>query len=137
MSAEIEELATVAIDCGYKVHMAFGPGLLESVYEAVLADGLTRRGLKIERQKPIDIESEGRILREGFKIDILVEDRLIIELKSVERVAGVHAKQLLTYLRLSNRPLGLLMNFGTELFGGGVKRVSNNYYGDWKAKAPS
>jgi iron complex transport system substrate-binding protein len=131
---DVEELATTAIDCGFKVHKAFGPGLLESVYEAVHADSLKRRGLKVERQKPIDIEFEGQILREGFRIDLLVEGQLIIERKSVERMAGVHAKQLLTYLRLSNQPLGLLMNFGAEVFREGVKRVSNNYYGTWKPK---
>ncbi len=123
----IEELATIAVDCAFKVHKTFGPGLMESVYEAVLADSLERRGLIVRRQVPVDIEYEGRVLREGFRIDVLVNDILIIELKSFERMAPVHAKQLLTYLRLSNRYLGLLMNFGAELFRDGIKRVVNNH----------
>ena len=124
---EIDALATIAVDCGFKLNMAFGPGLLESVYEAILADGLTKRGLRVERQKPVDIHYEGTILREGFRIDLLVEDQLIIELKSTERIAPVHKKQLLTYLRLTNRPLGLLMNFGMETFKEGMSRVINQH----------
>jgi GxxExxY protein len=115
---EIDALATIAVDCGFKLHKAFGPGLLESVYEAILADSLVKRGLKIERQKPVDIIYEGNILREGFRIDILVEDQLIIELKSTERLVPVHKKQALTYLRL-------LMNFGMETFKEGMSRVLN------------
>ena len=124
---EIDALATIAVDCGFKLHMAFGPGLLESVYEAILADSLTKRGLRVERQKPVDIHYEGTILREGFRLDLLVEDQLIIELKSTERPAPVHKKQLLTYLRLANRPLGLLMNFGMETFKEGMSRVINQH----------
>jgi GxxExxY protein len=124
---EIDALATIAVDCGFKLHMAFGPGLLESVYEAILADSLTKRGLRVERQKAVDIYYEGAILREGFRIDLLVEDQLIIELKSTERIAPVHKKQLLTYLRLTNRPLGLLMNFGMETFKDGMSRVINQH----------
>ena len=124
---EIDALATIAVDCGFKLHMAFGPGLLESVYEAILADSLTKRGLRVERQKPVDIYYEGTILREGFRIDLLVEDQLIIELKSTERTAPVHKKQLLTYLRLTNRPLGLLMNLGMETFKEGMSRVVNQH----------
>ena len=123
----IEALAKMAVDCGYKVHKAFGPGLMESVYEVILADCLEQRGLRVQRQIPVDIEYEGRLLREGFRIDLLINDTLIIELKSVERMAPVHAKQLLTYLRLTNRSLGLLMNFGAEVFRDGVKRVVNNH----------
>jgi iron complex transport system substrate-binding protein len=125
--ADIDALATIAVDCGFKLHMAFGPGLLESVYEAILTDSLTKRGLRVERQKPVDIHYEGTILREGFRIDLLVEDQLIIELKSTERTAPVHKKQLLTYLRLTNRPLGLLMNFGMETFKEGMSRVINQH----------
>jgi GxxExxY protein len=134
-SNNIERLATIAVDCGFKIHKEFGPGLLESVYEHILADCLSRQGLKVERQKPVDIEYEGRILREGFRIDIMVEDQLIIEVKSVEKLSGVHGKQLLTYLRLTKTPLGLLMNFNTELFSEGVRRVPNKYYGEWRNKS--
>ena len=124
---EIDALATIAVDCGFKLHIAFGPGLLESVYEAILADSLAKRGLRVERQKPVDIHYEDTVLREGFRIDLLVEDQLIIELKSTERPAPVHKKQVLTYLRLTNRPLGLLMNFGMETFKQGMSRVVNQH----------
>ena len=124
---EIEALATIAVDCGFKVHERLGPGLLESVYEAVLAQSLTRRGLFVERQKPVPIHFDGVILDEGFRADLLVERKLLIELKSVERTAPVHGKQVLTHLRLMNLPLGLLMNFGAATFREGVKRVVNNH----------
>jgi GxxExxY protein len=124
---EIEALATIAVDCGFKVHERLGPGLLESVYEAVLAQSLTRRGLFVERQKPVPIHFDGVILDEGFRADLLVEGKLLIELKSVERTAPVHGKQVLTHLRLMDLPLGLLMNFGAATFREGIKRVVNNH----------
>ena len=124
---DVEALATIAVDCGFRVHDALGPGLLESVYEAVLAQALTRRGLLVERQKPIPIRFDGVILDEGFRADLLVEGVLLIELKSVERTAPVHGKQVLTYLRLMELPLGLLMNFGAATFREGVRRVVNNH----------
>jgi GxxExxY protein len=123
----LEELAKSAVDCGFHIHKALGPGLLESVYEAILADGLIRAGLSVERQKPLPISFEGVQLNEGYRVDLLVEERLIIEIKSVERLVPVHGKQLLTYLRLAQQPLGLLMNFGAETFKEGVQRVANNY----------
>lgn len=124
---DLETLAAVAVDCGLKLHQGLGPGLLESVYEAVLAESLKRRGLSVERQKPVDIVFDAMVLREGFRADLLVEGRLLIELKSVERIVPVHAKQLLTYLRLMGLPLGLLMNFGAATFREGIKRVVNNH----------
>jgi GxxExxY protein len=123
---EIERLATIAVDCGFRVHEGLGPGLLESVYEGVLAYSLSRRGLVVERQKPVPIRLKGIILDEGFRADLLVEGKLLIELKSVERTAPVHGKQVLTYLRLMDLPLGLLMNFGAATFKEGIKRVANN-----------
>jgi len=123
---EIERLATVAVDCGFRVHEGIGPGLLESVYEAVLAHSLAARGLAVERQKPVPIRLPGVTLDEGFRADLLVEGKLLIELKSVERAAPVHGKQVLTYLRLMDLPLGLLMNFGAATFKEGVKPVANN-----------
>ncbi|HEX9946025.1 MAG TPA: GxxExxY protein, partial [Allosphingosinicella sp.] len=123
---EIERLATIAVDCGFRVHDGLGPGLLESVYEAVLAHSLTARGLAVERQKPVPIQLEGVVLNEGFRADLLVEGKLLIELKSLERAAPVHGKQVLTYLRLLDLPLGLLMNFGAATFKEGIKRVANN-----------
>jgi GxxExxY protein len=124
---DIEELAALAIDSGLRIHKELGPGLLESVYEAVLAASLVREGLAVERQKPIEIEYDGMILGEGFRADLLIEGRLIVEIKSVERLAPVHGKQLLTYLKLAKQPLGLLMNFGGETFREGLKRVVNNH----------
>ena len=123
---EIERLATIAVDCGFGVHRDLGPGLLESVYEAVLAHSLRTRGLAAERQKPVPIRLPGVILDEGFRADLLVEGTLLIELKSVERTAPVHGKQVLTYLRLMDLRLGLLMNFGAATFKEGIKRVANN-----------
>jgi GxxExxY protein len=122
---DIEELARRTIDCGFRIHKELGPGLLESVYELVLAASLERDGLRVERQKPIPVNFDGLTIADGFRADLVVEDRLIVEVKSVERTAPVHAKQLLTYLRLTEQPLGLLMNFGCETFREGLKRVVN------------
>ena len=124
---DLEELAKAAVDCGFRIHRELGPGLLESVYEAILADGLARSGFLVERQKPLPISFEGVQINEGYRVDLLIETSLIIEIKSVERLAPVHGKQLLTYLRLAQQPLGLLMNFGGETFKEGVRRVANNY----------
>lgn len=126
-SADIERIASIAVDCGFKIHDGLGPGLLESVYEAVLAQSLARHGLSVERQKPIPIRFDNLIIDEGFRADLLVESVLLIELKCTERFAPVHAKQLLTYLRLMNLPLGLLMNFGAATFREGIKRVANGH----------
>jgi iron complex transport system substrate-binding protein len=126
---DVEDLARIAVDCGLRIHRDLGPGLLESVYEAVLAASLLRAGLAVERQKPIAIEFDGMVFREGFRADLLVEGQLLVEVKSVDRLAPVHAKQLLTYLRLSGRPLGLLMNFGGMSFREGVRRLANNHFG--------
>ena len=124
---EIEEIAREVVDCGYKVHTGLGPGLLESVYEAVLAKLLAGRGLFVERQKSVPILFEGLQFDEGFRADLVVDRKLLIELKSVENLAPVHSKQVLTYLRLLNLPLGLLMNFGAATFKEGVKRIVNNH----------
>lgn len=126
--ADIELLAKTAVDCGFKIHDHLGPGLLESVYEILLSESLKERGLSVERQKVIPITFNGHIINEAFRADILVEGRLLIELKSTERFAPVHAKQVLTYLRLMDLPLGLLMNFGAATFKEGVRRIANNYY---------
>jgi GxxExxY protein len=124
---EIEEIAREVVDCGYKLHTGLGPGLLESVYEVVLAKLLAECGLFVERQKPIPIIFQGMRFDEGFRADLLVDGKLLIELKSVENLAPVHSKQVLTYLRLLNLPLGLLMNFGAATFKEGVKRIANNH----------
>jgi iron complex transport system substrate-binding protein len=127
LSEALENLARIAVDCGFKLHEALGPGLLESVYEVCLCRSLADRGLDVERQKPVPIRFNGLVLEEGFRADLLVEGRLLIELKSTEHYAPVHAKQVITYLRLMDLPLGLLMNFGTVTFKDGVKRLINKY----------
>ena len=125
--ADIEELARVTIDCGLRIHRELGPGLLESVYEAVLASSLIAKGIKVDRQVPIAIEFQGLAFAEGFRADLLVEGRLIVEVKSVDRLMPVHGKQLLTYLRLTKQPLGVLLNFGGATFREGIRRIVNNH----------
>ena len=122
---EIEELTRQTIDCGLRIHKELGLGLLESVYETILAAALAKDGLKVERQRPIPIVFDGITILDACRADLIIEDRLIIEVKSIERLALVHAKQLLTYVRLMEQPLGLLMNFGCETFRDGLKRVVN------------
>jgi GxxExxY protein len=119
------ELARVVVDAAYQVHTKLGPGLLESVYETVLAYELKKRGLTVLRQQPIPIVYDELEFEEGFRADLLVADKLIVELKSVEHVAPVHKKQLLTYLRLADKRLGLLVNFGEALIKDGISRVAN------------
>jgi len=124
---DLEEIARIAVDCGFKLHERLGPGLLESVYEVVLFEAIRRRGLDVQRQVPIKIRIDDLVINEGFRADLLVEGRLLVELKSVEALAAVHKKQLLTYLRLMDLPLGLLMNFGAASYREGVKRIVNNH----------
>lgn len=118
-----EEASAVVVDAAFQLHRDLGPGLLESVYEAVLARMLAERGLAIERQKSLPFSFHGMHFDEGLRLDLLVEGCLVIELKSVESFAPVHAKQLLTYLRLSQLSLGLLINFGAATFKEGVRRI--------------
>ena len=103
---ELNALSSIVLDESIRIHRDLGPGLLESVYETVLAGALSRRNLRIDRQLPVDIGYDGMTFSSAFRIDLLVEDVLILEIKSVERLAALHAKQLLTSLRLTNRPLG-------------------------------
>jgi GxxExxY protein len=135
---ELERLATIAIDCGFRLHQEVGPGLLENAYEVLLAHMLTQRGVSVERQKNIPIVFDGVTVDRGFRIDLLLEGQLLIELKTVERLAPVHHKQVLTYLRFMNLPLGLLMNFSNETFKEGLRRVLNRYDGpiDFAQKQP-
>ena len=124
---KIEEIATTVVDTAFHLHSDLGPGLLETVYEAVLEKMLSDRGLVVERQKPVPIEFAGITFEEGFRADLVVENCLVVELKSVEKFAPVHGKQLLTYLRLMHLSLGLLINFGAPTFKAGVRRVVNNH----------
>lgn len=123
----LEELATIAIDCGLKMHRRLGPGLLESAYERVLAHLLREHGLEVSTQVAVPIVVDGVVIDPGFRADILVDKRLLIEVKSVDRLQEVHAKQVLTYLRFMELPLGLLMNFSGERFSHGLKRIVNNH----------
>ena len=119
------EIAKIVVNACYVIHTGLGPGLLESVYEAVLARELAKRGLRVVRQLAVPIRWGDMQFDEGFRADLVVEDKLIIELKSVEKLAPVHGKQLLTYLRLTDKRLGLLVNFGEALIKDGIKRVVN------------
>ena len=127
MSNDIEKLASIAVDCGYHLHRDVGPGLLESVYEMVLANRLMQQGLSVQRQVPIAVEIDGIKFADGFRADILVENRLLIEIKSAEKLSNAHIKQTMTYLRFLNQPLGLLINFGGVTFREGIKRIMNNH----------
>jgi GxxExxY protein len=117
------EISAAVLDSAIAVHRALGPGLLESVYEVALSHVLRQRGLTVARQVPIPITFDGITFDEGFRADLVVEDRVLVELKSVERLAPVHRKVLLTYLRLSGRRLGLLVNFGAPVLKDGFERI--------------
>jgi iron complex transport system substrate-binding protein len=124
---DLETLARKAVDFGFRLHRDLGPGLLESVYESILAAQMIEDGLRVDRQRPIPIEYNGVVIQDAFRADLIVENTLIVEIKSVERLAPVHPKQLLTYLRLTKQPLGLLMNFGAPTFRDGIQRVVNGH----------
>jgi iron complex transport system substrate-binding protein len=124
---ELERIASICVDKGFHLHRDIGPGVLESAYEALLYESLRRDGFQVTRQGLVSIEHDGIVIEQGFRYDLLVEDKLLIEVKSVDRHAPVHAKQLLTYLRLMNLPLGLLMNFGLGTFKKGIHRLVNSH----------
>ncbi len=122
---DLNSISGTIVDAAFHIHSTLGPGLLESVYEVVLAHELEKRGLKVEQQKPVPIEFEGIRFDEGFRADLIVEDCVIVELKSVEELSRVHSKQLLTYLRLLDYRLGLLINFGAPVIKDGIRRIVN------------
>ena len=119
------QIATVVVDAAFKIHKTLGPGLLESVYQATLEFELQKRGLRVSQQVGLPVLYEGLKLELGFRVDLIVDDKVIIEIKSVEALGPVHKKQLLTYLRLTDLRLGLLINFNVELIKDGIKRVVN------------
>ena len=119
------EISKIIVDCAYQIHTKLGPGLLESVYETVLARLLERRGLSVARQVPIPIRFEDMEFDEGFRADLIVNGKVIVELKSVEKTAPVHRKQVVTYIRLADKQLGLLINFGEALIKDGITRLVN------------
>ena len=119
------ELARIVVETSLNIHRRLGPGLLESVYEAILSFELGRQGIYLERQVPIPLIWEGMLVSESFRADIIVECKLILELKSIERVIPVHKKQVITYLRITGLKLGLLLNFGADLMKDGIYRLVN------------
>ena len=124
MTLDVEDIGRIAVDAGFKIHTTLGPGLLESVYEKCLAHELQLRGLSIRSQIVLPVMYEGLKIDAGYRLDLLVDEQLIIEVKSVDALSRVHQAQVATYLKLSGRRLGLLMNFNVALFKDGVKRVA-------------
>ena len=120
------ELSKIIVDCCYQIHVSLGPGLFESVYEEILYHELINQGLRVERQKPIPVIWKEVKMEQGFRADLIIDNKVIIEIKSVEAIAPVHLKQLLTYLRLTNLKLGLLINFNEVLIKDGITRIVNN-----------
>ena len=125
MNDELEQIAKDVVDVSMKLHMALGPGLLESVYTIILQKKLKDRGYRVEREVGIPVEYEGVKFEMGFRADLIINDCFLVELKSVERLAPVHAKQLLTYLKLTGFRLGMLINFGEALLKDGIRRIAN------------
>ena len=126
LNADLNSVTGAVVDAAFRIHSELGPGLLESVYETILARDLARRGLHVERQKPISFDFEGLYFENAFRVDLLVEGRVVVEVKSATRFAEAHTKQLLTYLRLIDCPVGLLLNFGAPLLKHGIKRIAND-----------
>lgn len=124
---DIDAISGEVIDISLRLHRDLGPGLLETVYETVLAAKLAALGYEVARQVAVPIEFEGLRFDAAFRIDLLVDQRLIVEIKSVERLNAAHAKQLLTYLRLTGQPVGLLLNFGGETLKEGIRRLVDNH----------
>ena len=123
-----DEIGAQVVDVAVQIHREIGPGLVETVYEAILAHELRRRGLRVERQVPISVEYQGLKFEEGFRADLLIEHKVIVELKCVERLNNAHKKQLLTYLRLTDRRLGYLLNFSETLMKDGITRTVNRLH---------
>ncbi len=124
---DIDEISGDVIDVALRLHRELGAGLLESAYEMLLAGKLVAMGYTVQRQFPVDIEFEGVAIAGAFKIDLLIDNKLIVELKSVERLNAAHSKQVLTYLRLTNQPVGLLINFGGATLKEGLRRIVNDH----------
>jgi GxxExxY protein len=119
------EAATHIVDVAFKIHSTYGPGLLESLYEAIMTCELKKRGVIVEYQQPIPVVHDNVRMGIGFRADLIVENKVVVEIKSIEVIAPVHKKQLLTYLRITDKRLGLLINFNVELIKNGITRVVN------------
>jgi iron complex transport system substrate-binding protein len=124
---ELDDISGDVLDIALRLHRDLGPGLLESVYETILAAKLEQMGYAVLRQQPVDIVFEGTAFLAAFRIDLLIDGRLLVEVKSVEQLHAAHAKQLLTYLRLTGQPVGLLINFGGATLKEGIRRIVNNH----------
>jgi GxxExxY protein len=124
---ELNDISGKIIECSIKVHRALGPGMLESAYEACLMYELKKQGLKVQHQLKLPIIYDEVRLETGYRIDLLVEDKVIVELKTVEKIIPVHESQLLSYLKMSDLKLGLLINFNVKLLKNGIRRVVNNF----------
>ena len=124
---DLDVIARDVVDLAIRIHRDLGPGLLESVYETVLGAALVRQGYAVERQVPVDFTFDGLVFTGAFRVDLLIDGRFVVEIKSVEKLNGAHAKQLLTYLRLMKQPLGLLLNFSGETMKEGIRRLVNDH----------
>lgn len=124
---DTDEVCRKIVSCAYNVHQKIGPGLLESVYQPIMVHDLRRSGMSVESKKRVSFEYEGLVLRDAFVADIVVEEKVVVELKSVETLLPAHYKQLLTYLRLLNIRFGLLINFGAAVMKDGIKRIVNGW----------
>jgi len=119
------EISREVVDVAYKIHTAYGPGFLESVYETIMSHELKKRGLRVIRQQAIPVFHESIRMELGFRADLIVGEKVVVEIKSIETIAPVHKKQLLTYLRLADKKLGLLINFNVDLIKNGITRMVN------------
>jgi GxxExxY protein len=126
--SDIEAMIQLTFNVGLEIHQDIGPGLIESVYERVLADRLSQYGLKVDRQQPVHVDIYGKRYDDAFRYDLLLNDVLLVEVKSLEKLGPIHRKQVLTYIRLMNLPFGLLLNFGCAMFKDGMQRVGNDRY---------
>jgi GxxExxY protein len=126
VAMHINEISGAIVDSALLIHSEVGPGLLETVYEVLLAHELKERGFGVERQVPVSIQYRGIRFDEGYRLDLLVDDQVIVEIKSIEAILDVHKKQLLTYLRLKRKSLGLLLNFNVDLMKNGITRIANH-----------
>jgi GxxExxY protein len=124
---DLDAITAAVIDASIRIHRDLGPGLLESVYEAILARVLQKAGFDVERQKALAFEYEELVFQDAYRVDLLIDGSVIVEIKSVEQIGKQHAKQLLTYLKLSNIQVGLLINFGAPVLRDGVRRVVNGF----------
>ena len=124
---DIDAISAIVVDECIAIHRELGPGLFENVYEVVLAGRLEARGLMVARQVPMSVNFDGLTFDVAFRVDLLVEDRLVLEIKAVEMLSKAHAKQLLTYLRLMKQPVGLLLNFSQATMKDGIRRLVNDY----------